>query len=76
MSNMVDFSKIIPLLQADEEFSLTESQYLKSTGRKMPKGMYYLKNSSALAKLIRKYGFRIEVQERTILLKKDTRCPK
>lgn len=65
-----DFSKIIPLLESNEEFSLTEKQYLKRTGRDLPKDTYYLKNRSALAKEVEKYGYSIEVKERTIILKK------
>lgn len=66
----IDFSKIIPLLESNEEFSLTEKQYLKRTGRDLPKDTYYLKNRSALAKEVEKYGYSIEVKERTIILKK------
>ena len=70
MSNKVDFSKFLPLLESIEEFSITEKQYLKNTGREMPKDTYYLKTSSALAKAIKKYGYSIEIKERTIILKK------
>lgn len=70
MAKQIDFSKITPLFEANQEFSLTESQYSKSTGRSLPKYTYYLKNKSALSKLAKKYGFIIEVKERTICLKK------
>ena len=70
MSNKVDFTKFLPLLESNEEFSITEKQYLKNTGREMPKGTYYLKHSSAFAKEAKKYGYLIEVNERTIILKK------
>ena len=70
MSNKVDFSKFLPLLESNEEFSITEKQYLKNTGRDMPKDTYYLKNSSALSKKAQEYGYSIEVNERTIILKK------
>lgn len=66
----VDFSKITPLLRSNEEFSITEKQYLKNTGRELPKDTYYLKNRSALANEVKKYGYSIEVKERTIILKK------
>ena len=66
----VDFSKITPLLRSNEEFSITEKQYLKNTGRELPKDTYYLKHRSALAKEVEKYGYSIEVKERTIILKK------
>lgn len=70
MSNKVDFSKIISLMKVNEDFSITESQYLKNTGREMPKNTWYLKNSSAFSKIAEKYGYTIEVKERTVLLKK------
>lgn len=71
MANEIDFTKIIPLLEAAEDFSITEKQYFKSTGRNMPKNTYYLKNSSALSKKAKEYGYSIEINERTILLKKE-----
>lgn len=70
MANSVDFSKIIPLLESNEEFSITEKQYLKNTGREMPKGTYYLKHCSAFSREAKKHGYSIEVNERTIILKK------
>ena len=70
MSNKVDFSKFLPLLESNEEFSITEKQYLKNTGWEMPKDTYYLKNYSALSKKAQEYGYSIEVNERTIILKK------
>lgn len=70
MSRRIDFSKFIPLLSANEEFSITESQYKKNTGRDLPKNPYYLKRSSALAEVAKMHGFLIEVNERTINFKK------
>ena len=72
MAKRINFSKIVPLLEAKQDFSITEKQYLKSTGRTMPKGTYYLKNNSALSKIAKEYGYIIEVKERTICLKKNT----
>lgn len=70
MANYIDFSKITPLFEANQDFSLTERQYIKSTGHALPKHTYYLQNGSALSKLAKNYGFIIEVKERTICLKK------
>ena len=70
MANKINFSKFLPLLESNEEFSITEKQYLKSTGRTLPKDTYYLKHGSAFSKEAEKYGYVIEVNERTILLKK------
>lgn len=65
-----NFRGLLPLLESNQEFSLTESQYLKSTGATLPKQTYYLKNNSALSKIAKEYGFIIEVKERTICLKR------
>ncbi len=70
MSNKVDFSKFLPLLESNEEFSVTEKQYFKSTGKEMPKDTYYLKKRSAFSKEAKRHGYSIEVNERTIILKK------
>ena len=70
MSNRIDFSRFLPLLKSNEEFSITEKQYLKGTGKEMPKDTYYLKHNSALSKEVKKYGYTIDVNERTIILKK------
>lgn len=37
----------------------------------MLKNLFYLKKNSAVAKLAKRYGFKIELQERTILFKKE-----
>lgn len=46
----LNFDKIIPLFEADQEFSLTESQYKQSVGKPLPKNFYYLKMSQHLQK--------------------------
>ena len=66
----VNLQNLFPLFEANESFSLTESQYEKSTGRPLPKGYYYLKNKSALAKIAKEHGFVIEIQEKTVCFKK------
>ena len=73
MSNYLNLSKIKPLLESNQDFSITEKQYLKDTGRTMPKDSSYLKNKSALAKEARKYRYSIEVKERTICLINERR---
>ena len=64
-----NFEKLLPLFQAQEEFSLTETQYQKSTGAPLPKGTYYLRSQSALSKVAKKYGFIVDIKEKTICLK-------
>ncbi len=62
--------KIKNLMSTGEEIVLTESQYKKSTGADMPKTANYLIKRSALSKAADEYGYRIEVIERTVVLKK------
>ena len=66
----LNFEKLTPLFEAKQEFSITESQYKKSVGKPLPKDYYYLKNKSALAKEAKKYGYEIEIKEKTVCLKK------
>ena len=66
----LNFERLVPLFEANEEFSLTESQYQRSVGKTLPKDGYYLKNKSALAKEAKKHGYYVEVKERTVCLKK------
>ncbi len=64
------FDKLLPLFETGEDFSLTERQYEKSTGATLPKYFDYLKKKSALANIAKEYGFTVEIQEKTICLKK------
>ena len=66
----LNFEKLIPLFESNEEFSITESQYEKSVGKSLPKDYYYLKNKSALSNEAKKYGYCIEIKEKTVCLKK------
>ncbi|MBE6591471.1 MAG: hypothetical protein E7646_05465 [Ruminococcaceae bacterium] len=66
----LNFEKIIPLFEAKQDFSLTESQYEKCIGKPLPKDYYYLKNKSAFAKEAKKHGYRVEIKEKTVCLKK------
>lgn len=69
MSKM-NFENLVSLFEANQEFSLTESQYEKSVGKALPKDIYYLKNKSALSRKAKEYGYCITVKEKTICLKK------
>ncbi|MBQ8388666.1 MAG: hypothetical protein IJX46_07055 [Clostridia bacterium] len=64
-----NFEKLLPLFQAQEDFSLTETQYQKSTGEPLPKDVYYLKRKSALSRVAQDYGYVIDVKEKTICLR-------
>ena len=64
-------SKIEKMLQAGEEFSLTDKEYKKKTGLFLPKNSTYLEKESAISRLAKQYGFTICVHERKISLEKE-----
>ena len=66
-----NLEKIDTLLLSGQNFSLTETQYQKETNATLPKDFYYLKNRSAVAKLAKRHGFSIKIQEKTILFEKE-----
>jgi len=66
----VDFSRIENMMRSPLNFSLTEKQYEKLTGRKMPKDTSYLIRRSALSKFAEEKGLKIKVQEKTISFEK------
>ena len=66
----IDFSKIENMLNSSLDFSLSEKQYEKLTGRKMPKDTSYLINKSALSRFANELGLKIKVQEKTISFEK------
>lgn len=61
---------IIKQLETGEDFSLTDSQYKRKTGLNIPKNPYYLLNSSAVAGVAEKYGYKLVIQERTLIFEK------
>ena len=54
-----------------KNFSLTDAEYEKITGAMLPKNISYLRNNSALAKKARLEGYKVEVIEKTVILKKN-----
>ena len=70
MGRRPNLSRIEKMLQAGENFSLTDAQYTKSSGIPLPKEMKYLIGSSALARMCQKYGFHIRLQEKTVFIEK------
>lgn len=70
MSKKPKINNLEIFFKRGENFSLTDAQYEKETGAMLPKSPYYIKNKSALAKMAKKYGFCIEVIEKTVIIKK------
>ena len=66
MAKHPHLESIEQLLSENSNFTLTSTQYEKETGTTLPKGDYYLKKKSAVAKIAEKFGYRIETKERTI----------
>lgn len=58
-------------LQTGVDFSLTDNQYLKSTGLSIPKDDVYLKSKSAISKKAEQYGYKIQLIEKTLIFKKE-----
>ncbi|MDE6774709.1 MAG: hypothetical protein K2J37_00140 [Ruminococcus sp.] len=63
--------EVIKLLESGEQFSLTDSQYKKKTGLNIPKNNTYLVKKSAVARKAKEYGYKLVLQERTILFEKE-----
>lgn len=56
---------------SNKNFSLTDAQYEARTGIPLPKSIRYLINNSALAKKSKKYGYKLEVQEKIVYFIKE-----
>lgn len=70
MKKKPNFEELEHTFSKGEEFSLTEAQYKAKTGAPMPQKKSYLLNNSALAKRAKKFGYRLELIEKTIIFKK------
>ena len=70
MARKPDFEKMEAYFDKGKDFRLTEAQYEKLTGTRLPKGTYYLKNKSALANRAKEKGYWVEVIEKEVILKK------
>ena len=66
----IDFTEIKKLINSSTNFSLSEKQYKKMTGRKMPQNTSYLFNRSAIARFANELGLTIHVDEKTISFEK------
>lgn len=63
MARKLDLSAFEPLLKQGNNFEVTEEQYKNSVRKAMPETNYLRKNSP-VAKLAKKYGYKIQVVER------------
>lgn len=70
MSNRPKMGEIEAMLSKGVAFSLTEAQYEKKTGARMPKDGSYLLKRSALARKCKEYGFELRLQEKVVFMEK------
>lgn len=68
-----NLSEIKRRLTYGDNFSLTDAQYKKRTGLALPKRKDYLESKSAVAKLAKKFGYSVKVQERIVFFIKEER---
>ena len=57
-----NLSQIELQLKSGHNFSLTEEQYLQTTGTTIPRNPSYLKTRSAIARLAKQYGYQVKKQ--------------
>lgn len=72
MSKNPNLSNLLPLFEADSNFTLTETEYKKMTGANLPQNTKYIEEKSALSKYAEKLGYKVTVKERTVLLERKS----
>lgn len=70
MGKKLDFSFLDSLFISNKSFELTSEEYKKKVGKEMPSGDKYIKYSSQLADIARKYGYKIDVVEEATIVRK------
>ncbi len=63
MANKLDLSSFESLMKQGNNFEMTEEQYEMAIKKAMPQ-TGYLRTKSPVAKLAKKYGYKIQVEER------------
>ena len=71
MSRQPNLTELLPLFEAQGDFSLTEAQYAEKTGASLPKDASYLLKRSAVAKFAAGRGYTLFLNERTVSFKKN-----
>lgn len=61
MAGKPDFSGIGKSMKAGEDFSLTKTQYLISTGKSLPLDRSYTEKRSAVARFAKEHGYCVQV---------------
>lgn len=65
MPRKLNLSLLEPMLDAGNEFELTPDEFERIIGKAMPETDDYLKYKSPVAKVAKKKGFKLRLEERT-----------
>lgn len=71
MGKKPNLKNLEDLFSKGQNFELTDAQYEKKTGVALPKGKSYLLNRSALSRMAKENGFKIEVIEKKVVFRKS-----
>ena len=70
MGKRKNMDSLDELFQQGKDFKMAEEVYKEKTGNPFPKGKWYLKKQSALARKAAEYGFEIvEIIEKPVIVK-------
>lgn len=67
MPRKIDVSLLRPMLESGGTFELTPDEYERIIGRPLPATDEYLKYKSPVAKTAKEKGYRIRVEERSVI---------
>lgn len=67
MPRKIDVSLLKPMLESGGTFELTPDEYERIVGRALPATDDYLKYKSPVAKAAREEGYRIRIEERSVI---------
>lgn len=70
MGQKLDFSELSDLFGSGKDFELTAAEYEEKVGRALPKRNSYIKNRSAIAAEAKSNGYKVEVAEEPVILRK------
>lgn len=70
MGKKLDFSELTALFETGKDFELTAAEYETKVGKALPKDKYYIKNVSPIAAEAKSKGYKVEVEEQPVILRK------
>jgi hypothetical protein len=66
MAKRMDLNELNDLFSSGYDFELTEVEYKRLVGKDIPKGSYYIKSRSPIARKAEACGYKIKVEERAV----------